>query len=734
MKKFFSVLLCCIISLSLLLTSSGCNNANGQETEREGIMQFAVSSTKQNNEVEQMKKTRAEYESFVNHLENFPINFVYDDVYYSGFHPAYFEEISRTVSYERNGEKTVILLKRELLTVTVEAVYYENYNAYDYTVHFANESNRNSGVLRQLNAVDMHFEGADPIQKGIWGDALRHYRPYEIDLSKENSDWVSKDSSRATDVYFPYFNLEHENGGAMIAIGWGGTWEAHFKYDKNAESTHFTGTGTVGMNTYIKPGESIRTPLIAVVRYYERDEDLATNAWRKWVVDCNYPKDNAESDLPVQPVHNVMVQLDTGKPNSDGSISEDHTTWKRTLDTYYSHGLTADYRWFDAGWYTDPYGQTVVSDWWGTVGTWELDKQKWPGESFKEAVDYAHDNGSKFLLWFEAERVTHLDGLADNFGYDREWALSDHGDNNAYLNNLGNEDCLNWVYNRIISMMEKYGVDLYREDMNMDCLLLWQIGDAYQGVNRVGITENLYMQGHYELWDRIIEWCGQNGRSTYVDSCAAGGRRNDLETLRRGVPFNRSDVDRSTVCFRLGITWSLTKWFPFTGAFAKDVPMNDSVFASKTTEGDHDIYALRGTYVPSMTYLGRWYHDEDMIDWDTLKQGLKEWEYISKYFYKEYYTLTPYAYVTDDTVWTSFMYFDKESDSGVIQAFRQPNCADDRVTVKVKGVNPDNYYEVRDLDRVNTIARVKGSQLMEGLTLYAKNPRTAIVIYLNPVA
>ncbi len=480
--------------------------------------------------------------------------------------------------------------------------------------------------------------------------------------------------------------------------------------------------------------ESIRTPLVAVVRYYERDEDLATNAWRKWVVDCNYPKDNAESDLPVQPVHNVMVQLDTGKPNSDGSISEDHTTWKRTLDTYYGHGLTADYRWFDAGWYTDPYGQTVVSDWWGTVGTWELDKQKWPGESFKEAVDYAHDNGSKFLLWFEAERVTHLDGLADNFGYDREWALSDHGDNNAYLNNLGNEDCLNWVYNRIISMMEKYGVDLYREDMNMDCLLLWQIGDAYQGVNRVGITENLYMQGHYELWDRIIEWCGQNGRSTYVDSCAAGGRRNDLETLRRGVPFNRSDVDRSTVCFRLGITWSLTKWFPFTGAFAKDVPMNDSVFASKTTEGDHDIYALRGTYVPSMTYLGRWYHDEDMIDWDTLKQGLKEWEYISKYFYKEYYTLTPYAYVTDDTVWTSFMYFDKESDSGVIQAFRQPNCADDRVTVKVKGVNPDNYYEVRDLDRVNTIARVKGSQLMEGLTLYAENPRTAIVIYLNPVA
>ncbi len=200
---------------------------------------------------------------------------------------------------------------------------------------------------------------------------------------------------------------------------------------------------------------------------------------------------------------------------------------------------------------------------------------------------------------------------------------------------------------------------------------------------------------------------------------------------RRGVPFNRSDADRSTVCFRIAVTSSLTKWFPFTGAFAKDSPTN--VFASQTVEGDHDIYALRGTYVPSMTYLGRWHHDENMIDWDVLKKGLDEWKFIKNYFYKDFYPLTPYAFVDNDRVWTAFMYFDKESDSGVLQAFRQPNCEEKRTVLKIKGVDPERFCEICDLDSVNSREKVKGSELEGGFTISAENARTAIVLYIKPI-
>ena len=54
-------------------------------------------------------------------------------------------------------------------------------------------------------------------------------------------------------------------------------------------------------------------------------------------------------------------------------------------------------------------------------------------------------------------------------------------------------------------------------------------------------------------------WFGDNGKYTYVDSCASGGGRNDLESMRRGVPFLRSDSDRTTAAIRLAMTSSFSK-------------------------------------------------------------------------------------------------------------------------------------------------------------------------------
>ena len=49
-----------------------------------------------------------------------------------------------------------------------------------------------------------------------------------------------------------------------------------------------------------------------------------------------------------------------------------------------------------------------------------------------------------------------------------------------------------------------------------------------------------------------------------IDSCASGGRRNDLETLRRAVPLLRSDYIMEPVgnqCHTYGIAF----WYPYYG-------------------------------------------------------------------------------------------------------------------------------------------------------------------------
>lgn len=687
--------------------------------------------------------TKTEYDNFINDLENLPLNFIYDDVFYNGFHPAYFKEVSRTTINERNGEKTTIILTKGILQIKIIAAYYSGYNAYDYTVYFTNTSQtKNTGIISNLNSIDMSFDGANPHLKGILGDHHNNYQPYDYDL-KERDVFFNNTTGRATHITFPYFNLETDNGGAMVAIGWAGNWEANIRYNASTGKTRLNGTGTLNLNTYLKPGETVRTPLIGIVRYYERNEDLATNAWRRWVVDCNLPREKAGTDEVVHPCTATCLAYDSDRPNSDGSISEYYGSWYNSMSAFFGHGLTATFRWFDAGWYYSPFKQTVPSDWWGTVGTWDLDMDKWryPSgyklngvdvsgqDAFEDSVQYTAERGVKTLVWFEPERVTHLDGMVANYGYDRSWVLSNDGKNNTYVHNLGNKDALNWVSNRIISFMNKYKIDMYREDFNLDPTIYFQVGDAYQGANRSGITENLYYQGHYQLWDNIIEWCSNNGKCPYVDSCASGGGRNDLETIRRSIPLLRSDSDRTTIPLRLAYTTSLVKWLPYTGAVAQDS-------ANQLSTGVNDTYTFRATYLPHMTFQAKWSQDTANVDWDGFKKAFAEWNEIKQYFFNDFYVLTPYIGINDNVNWTSYMYFDADRNSGVLQAFRPDSDASvASKNIVLKGLNPDSYYRLRDIDGVNSYVSVKGSDLMSsGITLNTTSKRTAIIIYIEPIS
>ena len=671
-----------------------------------------------------MSKIEIEYNQLTEDLRNFPTNFVYGDHYFKGFSPRYFKELSRIKHQERNGVITTITLQYDCLEVKIVTGLYKDYDAYDYTVYFKNTSNKNSQVIRSFNNVDINFAGNNPVLKGILGDHENNYKPYETDLTAEDVHFLN-DKGRATHIYFPYFNLENDEGGAMLAVGWGGTWEAGFKYDSVHQTTNFKATSTINMKTYLKPGEQIRSALIGVVRYYERDEDKATNKWRKWFIDCNMPREAGSDTLSVQPHNSVFIALDSDRPNSDGSIAEYSEVWRPSLESFYGHGLTADFRWFDAGWYVDPYGQTVPEDWWGTVGTWELDPYKWPDHTFRDSVDYARAHGSRTFVWFETERVTHLDGMV-NWGYKREWVLSDHGNNNCFVNNLGIPEALEWTTDRVLSFFRENDIDMYREDFNMDPQIFWTIGDGYQGKNRIGITENLYMQGHWQLWDNIIDYCKANGKCPYVDSCASGGGRNDLETARRSVPLLRSDADRTTIPLRLSFTYSLSKWLPYSG-----VPSNES--GSALTHGSTDIYSYRASYMAHVYYNCRWKTDENKLPWDEIRQGQEEWKSMKDYILKDYYSLTPYTGVSNDRAWSSYMFVDPEKNEAVLQAFRQEHCVEDHIKVYPKGLQKDCYYAVRDVDGVNSLARVKGSALMKGFNIQANKPRTAILIFITPV-
>ena len=131
-------------------------------------------------------------------------------------------------------------------------------------------------------------------------------------------------------------------------------------------------------------------------------------------------------------------------------------------------------------------------------------------------------------MWFEPERVTAGTWLTDNHP---EWIL---GGKDGGLLNLGHPDARQWLTDHIDKLLTEQGIDLYRQDFNMDPLEFWRKNDPE---DRQGITEIRHVMGYQAYWDELR----RRHPDMLIDSCASGGRRNDLETLRRAVPLLRSD-------------------------------------------------------------------------------------------------------------------------------------------------------------------------------------------------
>ncbi len=640
-----------------------------------------------------------------------PFSFKYGGITYEGFSQKHVTLLSRNVT-DAAGKQTVTFNYRldDTLCVSLILTHYFSHGVTEWTVWFENTGEKNSKCLENISSC-LTFEGKYPTLKGILGDYVNQYRPYSVDLD-ESLITFSSDSGRATHINFPYFNLEYGDGGAMLALGWAGTWQAQFSANDGKTTCRLSAVNN--LCTYLRPNEKIRSALFVVAPYTKRSEQYAANFWRDWFVKHNLPRANAKNE-PLTPFSTCCLAADTGLPNSDGSISERYYTWRPSLEKMISEDVKVDFRWFDAGWYVRPNGESEEVDWWGSVGTWEPDPRKWPDGTLLESTDFARANGMKTLAWFEPERVTDVDSLVKNYGYKKEWAIQ-LPMAATISNNIGNHDCLDWTVGRITKMLKENKIEMYREDNNCNASALWQYLDGAEGDCRRGITECKFIAGHYEMWDRIIECTLSIGGCGFVDSCASGGGRNDLESMRRGVPLLRSDSDRTTTSLRLSMSWGFNKWIPFCGASTKES-------TEQLGNGRSDTYIWRASYLPALNVASQFVHNPCQ-DFSVLRFGIKEWQELSPYLLKEFYTLTPWHSANDKSSFTAFAYFDPECEEGLLLAFRQEDCVLHELCINLP-FTEGNVYTLTDIDsgeRLYTTGELK---------LHFAKPRTARLLKIK---
>jgi alpha-galactosidase len=344
----------------------------------------------------------------------------------------------------------------------------------------------------------------------------------------------------------------------------------------------------------------------------------------------------------------------------------------------------------DAGWYVNETG-------WPNTGTWEVDTKRFPN-GLRAITDYAHARGLKCIVWFEPERVTPGTWLYQNHP---EWLIG-KGDGQKLLN-LGDKAAWDWLVEHIGGLIESQGIDLYRQDFNMDPLEYWRSADTE---DRQGITENHYVTGYLAYWDALRE----RFPNMLIDSCASGGHRNDIETLRRSVPLLRSDYIFEPNG-QQGHSYGLAPWFPYYGTGVRDT----------------NAYGFRSCMCPGM--IPCWDMRDRTLPYDEIRRLTGQWKQVADNFFGDFYPLTSYS--IDPAEWIAWQFHREDAGQGMVQAFRRDESVYESARFRLQGLAPDATYDVTDLDKPEATVQITGRELMEkGLLVQLPDrPAAALIAY-----
>ena len=341
--------------------------------------------------------------------------------------------------------------------------------------------------------------------------------------------------------------------------------------------------------------------------------------------------------------------------------------------------------WLDAGWYTGCGWDK--GDWWQNVGNWTVEKERFP-DGLKPVADAVHAAGSKFMVWFEPERVrkgTQLDREHP------EWMLRLAGDDNA-LFDLGNTEARLWLTDYISEFIKKEGIDYYRQDFNFDPMPFWEKNDK---PDRIGMSEIRHIEGLYAYWDSLLV----RFPNLLIDNCASGGRRLDLETTSRSAPLWRTDYQYGEPNGYQCHTYGLNFYLPIHGT------------AVYRTDNYTFRSGLGATAVTNWEVTGR---NSESIP--AMQKRIADYKTIRPYFYGDYYPLTPVANMTNDDIWLAYQLNRPDKGDGIIIGFRRKNCPDESIGIKLHGLDPSASYELTDDDSGLKTTK-DGMEIMNGYTL-----------------
>lgn len=341
----------------------------------------------------------------------------------------------------------------------------------------------------------------------------------------------------------------------------------------------------------------------------------------------------------------------------------------------------------------------------------------------------------QFVLWFEPERARLGSELHEQHS---EFLLAAPGNPDNLLFNLGMPEAREYLTDQLSAAISEHGVDIYRQDFNFDPLPYWQAADP---PDRIGITEIRYITGLYELWDELR----RRHPGLWIDNCASGGRRIDLETLSRSLPLWPSDFhDIVGLAYGRGlhvgdqcINAGLARWVPlFGGGVWNFTPYSTrSQLIGGFTFGFHidgqnlpaddrsEITAPLEVMAQGVTLL------DDAFPLADAAAAIAELHGIRPFLTGDFHELLPLTVAYHD--WCGWQLHREDLAAGVAVLLRRHRSPFPTLQVSLKRIEPDALYDVSISHgyQAEPNLRLTGAELVRLTVTINEAPGSVLVRY-----
>jgi len=564
-----------------------------------------------------------------------------------------------------------------------------------------NHAAKPSGKVTEVRSLAASWPTRGPVD--FYGNNGSQAAPDDFaDRTELDIDVVGlmPNGGRSSDGILPFFALTDRHDSLALGIGWTGRWCATLRHSDGVLQVE-AGLPQVGF--VLRPQESVRLPSILLAQAPGASADQARRVVRSHLSNHVLPK-MTDGKSPLFTSHGMMHQYHLTKMTSEQIELE-------ALERAAAMGFEA--YWVDASW----YGNTT--NWADEAGNWNIRRSDFP-QGLRPISDRAYQLGMKFIFWMEPERArphsewvrTHselffshpIPGLSAS---SKPW-----WQDNRVLN-LGDPRAVDLAFEKISSFITEFDADIYRQDFNIRPLDAWYAADA---PDRVGIAEIRHIEGRYALWDRIRA----AHPNIMIDNCAAGGRRIDLETLRRAVVLTRSDVvdvggkagGKVNIVNQIQC-WGLGHWL------ADHAGLNNAF----------DAYATRSALCTGfMAYRVLPENAQDPEYADALAT-VAENKRLRTFMAEERIGLI--APDLDKEAWAAFQHHRHSDSSGMIVALRGPGADSDSVTLRPEHIDVRSTYQVTRWDdyRAAPATRIAGAELKEMLVTIPQTRSSVLVEY-----